>query len=161
MSQKEDEDPIDFMEQIRQLTVKVYSTMSVEDGEKIAAKRFLNGMSNRVIAQQLIPAKVTDTVQVVDRNSAMAAAASASEHSGSRLKKDMQRDDFTSSRLSRLHCFSRSKKKAKTNCPKGNKSKKAQISLIRLATSGEGHQSKSKALFRFLFQLRQVRTSRT
>lgn len=60
----------------------------------MAAKRFLSGMNDRVMAQQLLAARVTDTVQLVDRTSAMAAAAGAGEHSRSRRKKDSQRDDF-------------------------------------------------------------------
>lgn len=51
-----DEDPIDLMERIRQLTVKVYSTISVMDRKIIAASRFLSGISDRVFAQQLLAA---------------------------------------------------------------------------------------------------------
>lgn len=51
-------------------------------------------MSNRVIAQQLLAAGVTDTVQLVNRTSAMAAATGASKHSGSRWKKQVHCDDF-------------------------------------------------------------------
>lgn len=51
-------------------------------------------MSDRVMAQQLLAAEVIDTVQLIDRTSAMAAAACASEHSRSRRKKNVQRDDF-------------------------------------------------------------------
>lgn len=50
MSQEGDEDPIDFNERIRQLTVKVYPTMSVKDREKMAATRFFSGMSDCVMA---------------------------------------------------------------------------------------------------------------
>lgn len=49
MSQESDEYPMDFMERIRQLTLKVYSIMSVEDPEKIAATRFLFGLSERIM----------------------------------------------------------------------------------------------------------------
>lgn len=57
--------------------MKVYLTMSVKEREKISATRVLSGMSDRVMAKQLLAAGVTDTVQLVDRTWAMAAAASA------------------------------------------------------------------------------------
>lgn len=44
--------------------------MSVDDGETMTATRFLSGMSYRVIVQQLA-ARVTDTMQFVDRTTSM------------------------------------------------------------------------------------------
>lgn len=88
MSQDGDEDHVVFMEQIRQLIVKVYRTMSADDREKMAATRFHSGMSDQVMTQQLLAAGVTDTVQLVDQTSAMTKTASASEHSRSRKKQD-------------------------------------------------------------------------
>lgn len=66
MSQKRNEDLMDFLEQIRQLTVKVYLTLSVKDRENMAATRFLSGMSDQVMVQQLLADRVTDTVQSVN-----------------------------------------------------------------------------------------------
>lgn len=50
MSQKEDEDLIDFMERIRQLTVKVFQTLSEKDRDKMAATFYLSVMIDRVMA---------------------------------------------------------------------------------------------------------------
>lgn len=54
MSQKENEDPIDFNERIRLLMMKVNPTMSVKNRENIAATQFLSGINDPVIAQKLL-----------------------------------------------------------------------------------------------------------
>lgn len=61
MSQDGDGDPINFMERVWQLTVKVYLTMSVEDRENIAATHLFSGMRDCVITQQLLATGVTDS----------------------------------------------------------------------------------------------------
>lgn len=149
MSQDGDEDPLDFMERIRQLTAKVIQTMSIEDRVKMAATRFLSGMSDRVMAQQLLAAGVTDTVQHVDRTSAMSAAAGRGEHSRSRKKKDVQWDDFNIIACSRNHCFCSSKERVEVNSPTESRTlmtNKPQISSTCSAISDKGHKSESKAL---------------
>lgn len=62
------------------LTVKVYQTMCVKNREMIPANRFLTGISDRVISQQLLADEVTNSLQLVNLTLAMAAAVSASEH---------------------------------------------------------------------------------
>lgn len=51
-------------------------------------------MNDRVIAYQMLAASVIDKVHLVDRTSAMAAAAGACEYSLLHKKNDVQRDDF-------------------------------------------------------------------
>lgn len=49
--------------------------MSVEDREKMAVSQSYSSIYNRVIAKQLLAAAVTHTVKLVDRSSAITAAA--------------------------------------------------------------------------------------
>lgn len=65
MSQDRYKDPMDFMERIRHLSFKVYFTLSLKDGKKLAATRFHCCRSDRVMAKQLLAAGVTDKVQLV------------------------------------------------------------------------------------------------